>query len=289
MKSRKNFFIVGAPKCGTSALATYLSEHLHVAFSDPKEPHYFSNDLPEKTKVVTSEQYQAIFPKKKDVHIYGEGSVWYLYSKVAYKNIFKYDRDSKIIILIRDPKTFLSSMYNQNRIGGHEEESCFSEAMLKTEREEVYLNYEKLISYQNYIDNYINTFGRDNVLILLQEYLLDSPRDCYKKVLSFLDLPDDNRVDFPMVNKRRIHKSKLLKAILTMNFKKVLPYINKTKAFFGVRSFGLYKALMDFNSKHVDPKKQEHNVSDYMLLQCEKEKHRMASIYSELNIYKYWK
>ncbi len=38
-------YLIGAPKCGTTALGHYLSEHPGVSFSNPKEPHFFSHDL----------------------------------------------------------------------------------------------------------------------------------------------------------------------------------------------------------------------------------------------------
>ena len=46
MKNLKpNFFIVGAPKCGTTSLSVYLSQHPEILISDPKEPHHFSTDI----------------------------------------------------------------------------------------------------------------------------------------------------------------------------------------------------------------------------------------------------
>jgi hypothetical protein len=39
------FFIVGAPRCGTSSLYTYLTAHQRVFMSTPKEPHHFGSDL----------------------------------------------------------------------------------------------------------------------------------------------------------------------------------------------------------------------------------------------------
>ena len=45
LEIRPNFFIVGAPKCGTTSLDEYLRQHPNVFISRPKEPHYFSTDL----------------------------------------------------------------------------------------------------------------------------------------------------------------------------------------------------------------------------------------------------
>ena len=42
---RPDFFIVGAPKCGTTALSEYLRSHPNVFMTEPKEPMYFMPDL----------------------------------------------------------------------------------------------------------------------------------------------------------------------------------------------------------------------------------------------------
>jgi len=43
---KRSFFVIGAPKCGTTLLSTHLSEHPEISFSKPKEPHFFSRDYP---------------------------------------------------------------------------------------------------------------------------------------------------------------------------------------------------------------------------------------------------
>ena len=42
---KPNFFIIGAPKCGTTSLHNYLKSHSQITMSNPKEPHYFSKDI----------------------------------------------------------------------------------------------------------------------------------------------------------------------------------------------------------------------------------------------------
>ena len=44
MPRRPNFVILGAPKCGTTALSEYLRDHPQVFVSRPKEPHYFCDE-----------------------------------------------------------------------------------------------------------------------------------------------------------------------------------------------------------------------------------------------------
>ena len=38
---RPDFFILGAPKCGTTSMAAWLSEHPNVFMSPIKEPFFF--------------------------------------------------------------------------------------------------------------------------------------------------------------------------------------------------------------------------------------------------------
>jgi hypothetical protein len=68
---KPNFFIVGAPKCGTTAMAHYLSEHPDIFMSSPKEPHYFNFDFEDRhTKKI--EMYEGIFSDAGDAKIIAE-------------------------------------------------------------------------------------------------------------------------------------------------------------------------------------------------------------------------
>ncbi|MEE9518630.1 MAG: sulfotransferase, partial [bacterium] len=42
---KPNFFIVGAPKCGTTSMTEYLKQHPDIFIPEEKEPHYFGSDL----------------------------------------------------------------------------------------------------------------------------------------------------------------------------------------------------------------------------------------------------
>ncbi len=41
-----NFFLVGAPKCGTTSLFHYLGQHPEIYISPTKEPNYFAGRNP---------------------------------------------------------------------------------------------------------------------------------------------------------------------------------------------------------------------------------------------------
>ena len=59
-KRKPNFFILGAPKCGTTSVAYWLRDHDNVFVSDPKEPHYFNTDS-DFHDVFSLDQYEALF------------------------------------------------------------------------------------------------------------------------------------------------------------------------------------------------------------------------------------
>jgi hypothetical protein len=83
---RPNFFIVGAPKCGTTSLSEYLRSHPNVFMSSPKEPHFFATDLyprnPEGIDSVAA--YLQLFTDARDQHqVVGEASASYMFSDAA--------------------------------------------------------------------------------------------------------------------------------------------------------------------------------------------------------------
>ena len=66
-----NFFIIGAPKAGTTSLYRYLGYHPNVFMSKIKGPHYFATDITNKRRIVkTKEDYRDLFKleKKKNIN-----------------------------------------------------------------------------------------------------------------------------------------------------------------------------------------------------------------------------
>src|SRR5215510_8735906 len=84
-----DFFLIGAPRCGTTALSRYLADHPQVCFSRPKEPHYFSLLAPHASLDDVETAYWArYFAHYRASHqAIGEGSVSYLYFPSALQRI----------------------------------------------------------------------------------------------------------------------------------------------------------------------------------------------------------
>src|SRR5690349_21884975 len=88
VSGKPNFFIVGAPKCGTTALYEYLRPHPNVFLPRVKEPHFFATDLGTYPAVKTRAAYDRLFADSLAEHTrVGEASVYYLRSSAALANI----------------------------------------------------------------------------------------------------------------------------------------------------------------------------------------------------------
>jgi hypothetical protein len=105
-----NFFIVGAPKSGTTALHTYLGMHPEV-FMGPKEAHFFAPDV--RIEPLDSDKYFEGFVGAEGKACIGEASVFYLYPEKAAAAIHEFNPNAKIIVMLRNPVDLLYSLHSQ--------------------------------------------------------------------------------------------------------------------------------------------------------------------------------
>ena len=94
---KPNFFLVGAPKCGTTFIYNSLREHPDIYLAEQKELHFFAPDL-YPPNYISEKQYHKTFENALSEKIIGEASVWYLYSDVAARLIKEYNSEAKILI-----------------------------------------------------------------------------------------------------------------------------------------------------------------------------------------------
>ena len=98
-----DFFIVGAPKCGTTSLYDYLSQHPQIFMPFHKEPLYFGADLHRRYGRMSAVEYAALFRDARAYQHVGEASTWYLYSATAAREIFEASPGARIIIGVQVP------------------------------------------------------------------------------------------------------------------------------------------------------------------------------------------
>ena len=178
---KNSFFIIGAPKCGTTSLAFHLSEHPEIAFSNPKEPHYFSPDYPfGPPNLVQIDDYLACFNLSNNTKALGEGSVFYLYSQVAVPKIEELTtQQPKYIVCLRNPVDASFSLHAQHVAFGWEPERDYLTALQR--REEVsstssqelkiakILDYSRIYSYSTYLKQLLSSVNRERIFFYILE------------------------------------------------------------------------------------------------------------------------
>jgi hypothetical protein len=257
---KPGLFIVGAPKCGTTAWVRYLGEHPQIAFSRIKEPHYFAFDLPGFREVETRHEYESLYSDAGDAVVLGEASVLYLFSKTAAEEIHKYNPDARILILLRAQEDYLPSWHLQLLYTFQEKIEDFGEAwrlsgqrsaetIPETCKEPAVLDYKAMGRFHEQAARFLAHFPRLQVHVLRFEEWTRNPRDAYLDLLSFLGLEDDGRTDFRAVNEAKRHRSDALGRMLQYPPKWLLPPIRLVKAALGKESLGLANALTNLNRK----------------------------------------
>ena len=220
-----NFFMVGAPKCGTTAWVRYLGEHPDVSFGGEKEPHYFGRDLRWKRNT-TLEHYRGIYAGTADFPIVGDASILYLYSQHAAERIREHNPQARILILLRDHVSFLRSYHNEMLYHGVENapdlETAWRLSDLRRAGRSVpalcpdkrLLDYPAVARFLPQVARFYDQFPAAQIRVLWQDEWKDDPRTHYLALLEWLGLPDDGRTEFPVIGMAKSHKSAVLRPLL---------------------------------------------------------------------------
>lgn len=221
-----DFFIVGAPKCGTTAMAEYLGQHPDIFMPARKEPHFFGSDIRGPGQVENEADYLGLFAPARPGQLVGEASVWYLMSTQAAREIRARCPDARIIIMLRNPVEMLYSLHSQLIYNDDEDITDFAEA-LRAEPERKLgrripssnpmrqcLFYRETVQYAPQVQRYLETFGRDRVHIIFFD---DFKRDTSSMVagtFDFLGVDPAVRVDTPVVNANKGIRSQFWRRFL---------------------------------------------------------------------------
>ncbi len=227
---KPNFFIVGAPKCGTTALSYYLKQHPEVFIPEVKEPHFFGTDLVSPKYIRDERRYLSLFSAAQDEKRVGEASVWYLYSELAAAEIKEFEPSVRIIIMLRDPVEMLHSLHSQFLFVGNEDIVDFETALdaeedrkrgLRIPKNAKFVTglfYRETVKYARQVQRYFDTFGRDDVFVVIYDDFRSDVAGVYKETLRFLDVDPDFQPEFRVVNPNKRARSTSL-----MNFLKSPP------------------------------------------------------------------
>lgn len=225
----RSFFIVGAPRCGTTSLSRYLRRHPDICFSRPKEPQYFvllDQRKPESNEAVRSRYLRSYFPELSPEHTtIGEGSVSYLYSEFAIRKILDVFPDARFIVSLRNPSELMVSYHARMLFVREEVETDLEKAWDLQEsrargeqvprlcRDPRMLQYAEVGRHAHYLDQLWRIAGKERVLTVFLEDLVAEPAGVYGQVLQFLELEHDGRTNFKRKRESRSHRFDWLQSL----------------------------------------------------------------------------
>jgi Sulfotransferase domain len=222
-----DFFLIGAPRCGTTALSSYLANNPQVCFSQPKEPHYFSLFATDASLDNLETAYLArYFSHYRQSHkAIGEGSVSYLYSPDALRRILSLNPQARFIAILRNPLDMLASYHLRMRFTFMEDVDDFATAWslqeMRARGERIpkhcldprLLLYREVAGFGLQIERLYQLAGRERSLVLLFDDLVRDPLTVYKQVLKFIGVEYDGRTRFQRKLRSRMYRYRWLQRL----------------------------------------------------------------------------
>ena len=191
------FIIGGAPRSGTTYLATGLARHPQVSMAQPliPEPKVFMG--PPQPPEVYRERYRALFAAAPARTVLGEKTSYYLESAAARDLIHQLLPEVRLLFIVREPVARAYSNYLWSRGNGLETLS-FEEAVAAEGTRPNPLPPEKAYArpfdyvlrgdYAALARPYFELFGADRVRFLLYEDITLRRDELWREIQEFLGL-----------------------------------------------------------------------------------------------------
>ena len=213
-----NLFIVGAPKCGTTALSHYLAGHPQIFMTetaDMKEPHYFCSELkvPHLPWRIRDESaYLQLFDNAdQNATYWGEASPSYLFSEVAVPRILKTCLNPRFIVMLRNPIEQAHSAHNEYAKYGSEipdfeaswrlqDLRMLGQHLPKPFTDGLDLQYGQLAKTGEQLERMLTHVDRSQVHVILYDDFSANPAASYAAVLDWLGLAHDGQAQFEKIN-----------------------------------------------------------------------------------------
>jgi hypothetical protein len=260
---KPNFFIVGAPRSGTTALYHFLKQHPEIYMSDVKEPYYFCTDFHEESDhfhnrtirfpIRTEKAYLRLFQNAVHEKVVGEATPDYLYSKVAARNIYEFDKNAMILLSIRNPVDFLYSIHSHLLSYGLENIADFKTALdIEPMRRKgrhmpkglfwpSSLYYSERMGFAEQIRRYLDYFPRRQVKILIFDDFKKDELTTYQMISGFLGVDTGFTPTTKIHNENRVPRFKfvnrLLSALGDLKIGSILPPKLRTTLAWRLRDF----------------------------------------------------
>jgi hypothetical protein len=179
-----NVIVIGAGKCGTTSLHSYLDHHPEIAMSEEKELAYFAEEW---NWHRGRTWYESHFDESAPLR--GEASPQYT-KYPRHRGVPERMRDlvpgARLIYLVRDPFDRLVSYYVDRHATGTDDEP------LPAAIEASPLDYVWPCLYHRQLERYLACFPREQILVVEQERLRSHRRETLREVFRFLGVAEDH-------------------------------------------------------------------------------------------------
>ena len=192
MSKRLSFLVCGAQKSGTTALAAYLRQHPFIHLPEAKELHFFDDE----TQTWPQPDLNALhrhFQAAKTDQLWGEATPISLYWDPAAERIWRYNSAMRLIVILRNPIERAYSHWTMEHRRGNDplpfalaleqEEARCREALPHPHR--VFSSIDRGF-YSAQLRRLWRFFGREQVLVLRQENLRQTPEICLDSIWQHL-------------------------------------------------------------------------------------------------------
>jgi hypothetical protein len=195
-----NFLIIGAARCGTTTLYSYLAEHPQIFLPASKrpEPHFFyREDEYAKGLQWYQKRYFSAWSGQTAV---GEASTSYIFGPEVAQRLKENLPDVKLIALLRNPMDRAFSNYWASRQNGLETLS-FDDAIKREEERSrdpkmkhiMPFAYIARSRYDEQLQRFLAVFGAKQVRVHLFEDMLRNPARVLRDLLEFLEVYPQHR------------------------------------------------------------------------------------------------
>ena len=212
-----DFFVIGAPKAGTTALHVALALHPQVFMSPVKEPKFFMCDGPPPTRggpgdskgfrerIWRRGDYEALFADAPAGTLRGESTPFYLYDVAAQRRLHDAVPAARLIAVLRDPIDRAHSNWTHLWSAGLEPEGDFVAACaLEQERADAgwapFWRYLDLGRYGRQLACLYERFPREQVLVLRYREVHDEPAVALDRICDFLGIDTGVITEIPAEN-----------------------------------------------------------------------------------------
>jgi GT2 family glycosyltransferase len=172
--------ILGAPKCGTSALFGALAAHPEIVPCKLKEPSFFLSDTEFEKG---ADWYRNLFPYKPEVHRIGieattRNSMFPTYQGCA-RRMLQTKWSFRFVYVVRNPF---------DRIQSHYMHASVVPLGIPPLSEGLHTFPLEVTAYYTQIKQYLDVFGKESILVLQHDDLIRTPRSILQRICDHLEI-----------------------------------------------------------------------------------------------------